>query len=42
VLGGDDIAEAFPRVARWINELRKRPAVGKVLDDQERALAERE
>ncbi|KAB8076285.1 glutathione S-transferase [Aspergillus leporis] len=39
ILGGDDIGDAFP-LERWINEMKKRPAVAKVLEDQERALAE--
>ncbi|KAI3281357.1 hypothetical protein DTO002I6_9856 [Penicillium roqueforti] len=38
--GGEDIYEKFPHVGAWIERMKTRPSVQKVLADQDRAMAE--
>lgn len=38
VFGGEDLYDEFPLVKRWMEEMKARPAVRKVLEDQKRAL----
>ncbi|RYO89776.1 hypothetical protein DL766_002637 [Monosporascus sp. MC13-8B] len=39
---GEDIYEKFPKVGAWIKRMESRPAVRKVMEDQDAAIAEME
>ncbi|RYP53628.1 hypothetical protein DL768_001408 [Monosporascus sp. mg162] len=42
MFAGEDIYEKFPKVGAWMKRMESRPAVRKVLKDQEAAIAEME